>query len=752
MERARQIIDRITGERRARGAERTERGAAYASERIYEDEPLLKTGRQLAWEMAARRAPFRSAGRAQGGAVSQRGRASAGERTGAGADACITSGASSGLAAGAMRTPAAAVCLGAAPALATKGPFGASARDYSLFDLGEFPAASTCELPETLRELRALERHASERGWSAARLFSQQSRLAADYEDDFAYDGVFSHYFPTYRMMSDSQLRGYFAWRTQVRRGLIEKTSLSFAFVYLYELLNGIGYSDPEEGHELLCRFSAAYRAHDARIMRYARVWVDDFVVYHGLGRARLGALLAEGAQASGGALEADAPRGEGASEGMRLRDGKVAALGVAARGHRVGELAWDEAFLLLAEEEGEAVSSCAGLASAGLPPAPRAAVVRETRASAAHAGQGAAGSGARAGVRTRAPLSDERLAAALSTLASPGLARSRVYREHPSEIGALVAGTWRALSAYYRANRATSLFAHLFGTRAESSYQMFRSAVFWEGAPHADAVYEASALTRFACRGGRWRREGISCEGMRSAELGRILKAVQRRGAERLGFECALKDPDVPKYLMRIIDRQVDGLCARREAQRAEEEAREARRVEIDFSKLAGIRQAASATREALLVEEEREGAEGEAPHAVAPRAAAPQDAARHAAVSPPAVPPVAMPHAVSPRAESPGDSPGSFGLGSADQPARAAGLVPHEAAYLVCLLAGAPAAERAAALAQAGALESLVIDAINEKLFDVLGDVAIEEGEGGPRLVEDYVEDVKGCIGYDG
>ena len=61
--------------------------------------------------------------------------------------------------------------------------------------------------------------------------------MMADFEDDCPYNGTFKSYFPTYNAMSDRQLRGYFTWRAQVRRGTVEETSTSFAFLYLYELI-----------------------------------------------------------------------------------------------------------------------------------------------------------------------------------------------------------------------------------------------------------------------------------------------------------------------------------------------------------------------------------------------------------------------------------------------------------------------------------------------------------------------------------
>ena len=39
----------------------------------------------------------------------------------------------------------------------------------------------------------------------------------------------------------------------------------------------------------------------------------------------------------------------------------------------------------------------------------------------------------------------------------------------------------------------------------------------------------------------------------------------------------------------------------------------------------------------------------------------------------------------------------------------------------------------------------EDMMVDAINEALFDLLGDTAIEYGPDGPQIIEDYREDVE-------
>lgn len=144
----------------------------------------------------------------------------------------------------------------------------------------------TVDLPPLLRQLRKMERGLDAYRKPANETFAQQARIAASYEDEFDYEGEFHHYFPTYRCMTDAQLRGYFSWRTHVRRGNIRKTSLSFAFVHLYELINSIGPSgvvEPDEGYRTLQTFCSSYGALDKRILRYTGPWCRNYAVYHGL-------------------------------------------------------------------------------------------------------------------------------------------------------------------------------------------------------------------------------------------------------------------------------------------------------------------------------------------------------------------------------------------------------------------------------------------------------------------------------------
>lgn len=114
-------------------------------------------------------------------------------------------------------------------------------------------------------------------------IFIKQGKLLAGYEDDYVYNRRVTHYFPTYQSLTNPELRGYFSWRTKLRRGNLQKTSLSNAFLYIYELLNQIGVADPVDGYRKLTEFRDAYGALDDGILPYLNLWLMDYVVYYNL-------------------------------------------------------------------------------------------------------------------------------------------------------------------------------------------------------------------------------------------------------------------------------------------------------------------------------------------------------------------------------------------------------------------------------------------------------------------------------------
>ena len=116
-----------------------------------------------------------------------------------------------------------------------------------------------------------------------SKVFYMQARLMEHFTDDYSEQVSFSFYYPYYQLMSYGQLRTYFTWRTQVRRGNIQATSVSYAFVYIYELLACIGADSPQDSLDKLVTFWRAYRKLDKTIDKYVLQWMKDFHIYYSL-------------------------------------------------------------------------------------------------------------------------------------------------------------------------------------------------------------------------------------------------------------------------------------------------------------------------------------------------------------------------------------------------------------------------------------------------------------------------------------
>ena len=93
----------------------------------------------------------------------------------------------------------------------------------------------------------------------------------------------FMTYWPTYANMDAAQTKWFYYWRDEVRNGRYPETDLSYIFLYIYELINGIGWQEPMEGYRALLALWDAYRAQYAKLNFYIVDWVADFVLVHRL-------------------------------------------------------------------------------------------------------------------------------------------------------------------------------------------------------------------------------------------------------------------------------------------------------------------------------------------------------------------------------------------------------------------------------------------------------------------------------------
>jgi len=119
--------------------------------------------------------------------------------------------------------------------------------------------------------------------WNSSKLFYKQGKFMEHFEDDYNRIVPLAMYSPSYQRMGYEQLRTYFTWRAKARRGEVLKTSLSYVFLHIYELLSGIGTIDPIDGLNKLISLWMEYRKHATALDDYMPEWLRDYHVYYPL-------------------------------------------------------------------------------------------------------------------------------------------------------------------------------------------------------------------------------------------------------------------------------------------------------------------------------------------------------------------------------------------------------------------------------------------------------------------------------------
>lgn len=154
------------------------------------------------------------------------------------------------------------------------------------------------KLPAPLKAARSLEKGAARMYQNRRSLFLNQAKLLEFYKDDYEGEYISHCYYPTYDLLNNQELRSYFAWRTKVRNGDIQPSCSCFAYLYLYELINGIGTGTPVEGLHKMDDFAAAYKEYESSLMNYYANWRKSYIIYYNLSDSFLGGEEREGEEA----------------------------------------------------------------------------------------------------------------------------------------------------------------------------------------------------------------------------------------------------------------------------------------------------------------------------------------------------------------------------------------------------------------------------------------------------------------------
>lgn len=515
-------------------------------------------------------------------------------------------------------------------------------------------------VPDAIREARQLAKQGYARNLSVVDVFYEQARLLAGYEDDFEFTGTFSHYYPSYEDMSNEQLRGYFAWRTKVRHGNVEQGSLSFAYIYLYELINLIGVSSAQDAYDTLLAFGNAYRRFDTRFGQLFDTWLDDFVIYYGLDASLL-----------------------------RTRS-------FAKR---------DAAFDVLLHHE----------------------------------------------VHAEGELFD-----ALVTLGGYAIENSPFFVEHEAELRHLVAHAYRA-AAQHHAKLKTTLPAKLAGRLKNERLWLFERAVFANPLNITSAEYQISPHDTVYCRGTAWFRTRYDNLEYPIPWVTQLLETCECALRDAYAYPNTLECKLTTKYLLKAIETRASELAE-------ETRLREERAVHIDFSQLDHIRAAAEVTCEKLIVEEEnqplplkhddmlkreepshsRDSLIASCADGVCVRTPDDADASGDGCTKRVSLKGLASRRRI--RAEAPVALPCEPSTVRATAPSPDAPLLsPKEIELVACLLKGLSIHEFERTHA---CMASVLIDSINDKLYDEFADICIDTCTGEPVIIEDYVPELRDLL----
>lgn len=453
------------------------------------------------------------------------------------------------------------------------------------------------KVPSLLRTARSLENTPGNQWQSRESIFLKQAKLLANYEDDYPFHGNVVRYYPTYQALTDQELRGYFSWRTKWRTGDHQKTSLSFAFLYIYELINQVGVADALEGYQKLSAFRDTYGALDESVLSYLDKWIPDYVIYYNLDPN----LLADSKQV--------------------VFDRSISVLD------------------MIQEQD------------------------------------------------------DGKVMFAIKQLAPKWLSRSKFYGLNQSDCDRVIVRTLRRISDHYANRTKKTMVEQFFGVRTQFQIRLFDAAVFCDPIKKRSFEYALDERCIYRCQGTLWTVTKHTARLGSNAKLEDILKTIDAIMREEYSYKHSVKYETETKWLIKIIREEVQKLLA-------EKKAAKAKKIVIDYSQLAKIRQEAAVTQEKLTVEEELE--EPEIPEPI------------------PAV--IEEPEIVSSAAE---DSP----------------LTDHEYRFLQCLLYDRDFSW----VHKEGLMLSVLSDSINDKLYDIFQDSVMDDS---PSLVEDYIDDLKEMV----
>ena len=488
-------------------------------------------------------------------------------------------------------------------------------------------------IPTRILEMMQLYEYRSSSFENKCRNFVRQGKFMEDYEDDAPWNSEVKRYFATYHDLNINQLRGYFAWRTRVRRGEFHPITMSLAYMYIYELLNMIGAKTPEEAIRKMREFEKGFLDSgigDRSMRENLHRWIMEFAVLSGSPKEEVLPLIAPD---------------------LIERDRQLMVL------------------------------------------------------------------------RKPSEHSDEEVFGALNALTGGKTEKSSVFLKEPERGIHLFAEVWRYMAEHYD-DCGWDIFAACFGKLRKFPWHPLANAVYMDQKKREEAEYKVTECRKFVCKNGEWSEIRYDELFFDRYRVHAIVHEADRQIRRYLKAGHYLKVKKGEEWITPYVEAVI-------EADRAAAVEAAKPKITIDLSGLDKIRRDAQITRDSLLTEDEMREQAPEQMMKLAPEQAPQQaedPAVQHEEQQ--IVQPMILELPEVPKEE---EKSAEVEIPSLDD---------TQAQILLSVMRGEPVAGM---IREKALMPSVVTDAINEALFDEIGDnVLVCEGDE-IALVEDYREDLE-------
>lgn len=307
------------------------------------------------------------------------------------------------------------------------------------------------------------------------------------------------------------------------------------------------------------------------------------------------------------------------------------------------------------------------------------------------------------------------------------------LFKKVPEKATACMTAVLRAIIPVIEHSCHHRIETFCLGSRTRRQVRMFANAVFYNPRPVRTAEIRVSPRTRYFCQGGLWAKDVFICNQLLIRRtFTAIFHEADRQMRIDLGIKPLLKPGIGAAPYATVIK---DAVSQWMEHERAEEARKEAerRRVSIDFSKLKKIRSDAEVVMEKLASDESEPLTPINTMETIAPaEPVAPVKSTATTETAEPEKTPEPL-KTTAPLKDIDSMAPTTPAVSQAASP---------DLAFLRLFLSGG---DWRSFLRDHHIPEGVMVEQINDKAMDSIGDIVLEDDGNGLKLIEDYREDVE-------